>query len=572
MILNRTQMKRIKIIIISSLLVTGVWSCNENKWLEEEPMSFYTTANSYTTVSQFRQALNFLYDYLRKSYWELGDAQAILHFGDIAYGGTDYPDLKFNNAKTWLVPTNYVVSSYWDRAYLSIGNANTIINRISMSSVSDADKAIIEGEALFFRAYWYNFLANMYGGVPISLDETTSARTDFVTSPRKDVYDRARLDLEKAVSLLSDIEKVDDGKISKQAAQHLLTEVYISLENYSAAIQTASAVIGHQGMGLMTSRFGSKASETGDPYWDLFQNGNQNRKSGNTESIFVLQYDYKNSGSSVSLNMPRNILPFYPDFRVTPKTGSTDVVAFTNLTENKGGRGIGVIHPSDHFLNDIWGTDGTNDYRNSPYIIVRDMKIDNPNAAGYGKWVVADGYLRDQYKLRHFYPFVLKFSRTSDQPDDCYEKNADGSIKTNALGEKVTAYSYGSLSSNSSLKDEYLFRLAGTFLLRAEAYIKNNQPDQALIDINALRNRANATPAQLSDINLDYLMDEQMRELYFEDFRSMTLFRMGKFVERTRKYNPTGYNVGDYQNLYPIPFSEIERNTTGNITQNTGYL
>jgi hypothetical protein len=566
-------MKRIFISLITACLLCCN-SCNEDKWLEEEPMSFYTTINSYSTVPQFRQSLNYLYNQLRSTYWNLGDQTAILHYADQAHGGTDMEPTptKFNNALIWLVPTNYVVSSYWDIAYLSIGNANTIISRVAISEISDADKAVIEGEALFFRAYWYNFLANIYGGVPVSIEETTSPRTDYVTTPRNEVYAQAAADLERAITLLPDITATDDGKVSKQAAQHIITEVYISLGRYTDAINAATAVINHPSMALMTKRFGKFATSQGDPYWDLFQNENQNRSSGNTESILVLQYDYKNSGSPLSSNMPRNALPYFLDMRVMPKTGTNEIVAFTDLTENKGGRGIGVLHPSDYFLYDIWGKDGTNDYRNSPYIIVRDMIIDNPLAEGFGKWVVADGYLQEKYKLRNFYPFIMKLARTHDLPDDCYVKNIDGSIRTNAIGEKVISYASGGLSANCTLKDEYLFRLAGTYLLRAEAYIKNSEPAKALDDINALRSRANATAAVVSDITLDYLMDEQLRELYFEDFRTVTLMRMGKFVTRTRTCNPKiGGYVGDHQNLYPIPFSEIERNTLGNILQNEGY-
>lgn len=546
-----------------------MWSCNEESWLREEPLSFYTTDNSYTTPAQFRQSLNFLYDYLREMYWVNGDQTCVMYFGDQAYGGTDYPDLKFNNLKAFLTPTTYVSGSYWDRAYISIGNANTIINRINKADeIGDSDKAIIEGEALFFRAYWFNFLANLFGGVPIVLEEQTSPRNDYVSVTRQEVYNQARIDLERAITLLPNIESVKDGRINKQAAQHLLTEVYLSLENYVAAINIATEVIAHPGMDLMTSRFGSSKDKPGDPYWDLFQHGNQNRSNGNTESILVLQYDHQNAGSSYSCDMPRFLLPFYVGALVEGKDGGV-VSAFTDITENKGGRGIGVIHPSNHFLYEIWGSDGTKDYRNSQYMIVRDFKIDNPDAKGFNQWMVKDGWVGDT--LRNFYPFVMKFSRTYDLPDDVYVKNPDGSIKTTSLGEKVIAYSWGSLSANCSLKDEYLYRLGGTYLLRAEAYVRNNQPDKALLDINKLRTRANATPAQLSEIDLDYILDEQLRELYFEDFRLVTLCRLGKLVERSRKYNPTGYNVGDHQNLFPIPYSEIERNVLGDIKQNPGY-
>jgi len=565
-------MKNLKYILLILILVNS-WSCNEDEWLREEPLSFTSPANSYKTASQFRQALNFLYDNLREMYWVTGDQHVIMYFGDQAYGGTDYPDQKFNNFETWITPSTYIPGTYWNRGYQSIANANTIINRIGLTDqVSDEAKAQIEGEALFFRAYWYNFLANLFGGVPINLEEPSVPRRDFERATQQETYEQARTDLEKALLLLPDItdEAVMDGMVSLQAAQHLLAEVNISLGDYDAAIAAASAVIGHPAMALMTSRFGSSASMPGDPYWDLFQNNNQNRAMGNTEAIWVLQYDHLNSGSSYSLYHPRFLLPFYLDCKVDNGSG-TLVNAFVGLSEDKGGRGIGVYHPTHHFLEEIWGTDGTNDYRNSPYIIVRDYKINNPDAAGYDQWLVADGWLQDEDTLRKFYPFLLKFARTYDLPDDVYAKDENGAIALTPLGEKMTAYSFGELSSNCSLKDEYLYRLAGTYLLRAEAYLKNNQPDMALEDINTIRARANATPAQLSDMTLDYLMDEQLRELYFEDFRLITLNRMGTVVERTRRYNPNGYNIMDYQDLWPIPYSEIEQNIFGNLEQNPGY-
>ena len=72
-------------------------------------------------------------------------------------------------------------------------------------------------------------------------------------------------------------------------------------------------------------------------------------------------------------------------------------------------------------------------------------------------------------------------------------------------------------------------------------------------------------------MNLDYILDERSRELAAEEIRNITLFRMGKFVERARKYNPAGQFVADHQNLWPIPFGEIEKNTGAVLTQNPGY-
>ena len=41
----------------------------------------------------------------------------------------------------------------------------------------------------------------------------------------------------------------------------------------------------------MTNRFGSEAKEEGDAFCDLFRPNNQNRASGNTEGIWVIQFE-----------------------------------------------------------------------------------------------------------------------------------------------------------------------------------------------------------------------------------------------------------------------------------------
>ena len=115
---------------------------------------------------------------------------------------------------------------------------------------------------MVFRGYAYRMLANLFGGVPLILEEITTPRRDYVRASREEVYKQIKQDLEEAVSLLPNIESVKDGKLSKQVAQHLLAEVNICLGLYDEAIQAASAVIDHPEMALMTNRFGSRQNES----------------------------------------------------------------------------------------------------------------------------------------------------------------------------------------------------------------------------------------------------------------------------------------------------------------------
>ncbi len=73
-----------------------------------------------------------------------------------------------------------------------------------------------------------------------------------------------------------------------------------------------------------------------------------------------------------------------------------------------------------------------------------------------------------------------------------------------------------------------MFRLAETYLLRAEAYLGLNQPGLAVIDINVVRSRSNADPVNAAEINIDYILDERLRELGVEEKRMLTLMRLGE--------------------------------------------
>src|SRR3546814_18074008 len=72
----------------------------------------------------------------------------------------------------------------------------------------------------------------------------------------------------------------------------------------------------------------------------------------------------------------------------------------------------------------------------------------------------------------------------------------------------------------------------------AEAYFRMGEAQKAADDINALRNRAHATPVSAGDVGLDLILDERARELHMEDFRISTLLRMEKLSEYLMKYNP----------------------------------
>ena len=548
-------------------------SCDENEFLKEEPLAIYSADNSLVTTSDFQAAVNMLYRRPGEIFlYNTNEGQFSLYHGtDLAYCTAAFDRL--NTYKATMVPENgNVLTLPWNGSFFMVNQANLILSRIANANIPVADKNVLRGEALFFRAFAYRILANLFGGVPLITEEITVPRRDFVRATRAETYTQAKTDLVEAIPLLANIDVVKDGKISKQMAQHLLSEIYIALGDYDNAITTATAVITFPGLKLMTERFGTKLNQPGDPYSDLFKTGNQNRKSGNLESLWVMQYDYLNPATLWTDMWHWKMNPFYQNISVT--AGGKTTTAFVGVTAEKGGRSVAWMRPTDHVISGIWKSD-VNDMRISEHNIIRDFKIDNPASPAFGKWFVADGY-STKATARQWFPFVMK-KAMGDIPEDFWQRDASGNPKLTALGEHLVTN-----NGHSTFRDMYMFRLAETYLLRAEAHLGKNNKVAAAADINVVRARAKAKLATSAEVDIDYLLDERLRELYYEEPRMLTLCRTGKLAERNRKYNvsytditgtyeTSGTSIQDYHNLWPIPFSEIERNIDAKMEQNPGY-
>nr|GFD18809.1 hypothetical protein [Tanacetum cinerariifolium] len=148
-----------------------------------------------------------------------------------------------------------------------------------------------------------------------------------------------------------------------------------------------------------------------------------------------------------------------------------------------------------------------------------------------------------------------------------------------------------------SIRPVIVYRLAETYLIAAEAYFYLGNSAQAATYLNVVRERAGATgQKQLMDIaasqvNIDFILDERLRELVGEQTRWQDLKRTvtasGASQLLTRVRNTTyapplvknsagvygsnaAINIKDFHVLRPIPQTEVDR-TSGKITQNPGY-
>ena len=132
-------------------------------------------------------------------------------------------------------------------------------------------------------------------------------------------------------------------------------------------------------------------------------------------------------------------------------------------------------------------------------------------------------------------------------------------------------------------RDWYLVRSAETYLLLAEACLRDGKAEQAAAALNAVRSRAQASKLfSAGEITIYTILDERARELCYEERRWPTLLRMGgngsnEVMKNQLKNNAMywadfSYFVGDLEwTLFPIPVKYIQMNSGAVMEQNPGW-
>jgi len=556
----KSTIKNILVIILFSVMTS---SCVEDEFLKETPLDFYSTGNSFVTYENYQGALTDIYAQVRNLKFNANEnGYAHLYGTDMMINARRTIDgLRFGNYSVALNPTSGIPLYHWNGLYKIITSANSIIDRLEENTVlTEEEKKSVAAEAHFFRAFGYRNLVYLFGGVPLLLNEVTAPTTDFVRATKVEVINQIVSDLLIAKENLPGINAVEDGKLSNLVANQLIAEIYLVQEKWDEAIAASSIVINDPSTALMTTRFGSLKNQSGDVFYDLFRVGNQNRKGGNTEAIWVAQFEVDILGGVLSsTNLGGNVLERVHApavFTLTDPNGRRGSAgSLSNL--NSGGRGVSFMRPTKYMEQTVWVEDFTGDIRNSKFNYVRDFKYDEPSSAWFDSSAVKYPGPNLKAESWRWYPWISKVTTPGQHPDNLYANKATG-LLTNGAG--------------STYSDQYYMRLAETYLIRAEAYLGKGNLAKAADDINMLRNRAKAKPVLAGEVSIDYILDERARELSFEEDRRLTLARLGKVVERVRKYNDlNNSNILDHHGLWPIPAREIEANINGKLEQNPGY-
>jgi len=303
-------MNYIKIGIASSILSIAA-GCTS--FLEEDLKSSLAPDNTYTSSLGFEVGATGLYAIARSEYNTWGENGAFMHNGACAYEvlqistdlcrmGTVRDGSLVPFAEMTLNPSTLFVGSYWNWAYNLIASANELLIYSEKNDNWDypTDKQLYQAEARFFRAYAYRTLVYLYGDVPWVETIQKPFLLSFSRDPKIEVLGNIIKDLEFAKTYLPDNpDNVKEGKLTTWAARHLLSEMYLlrgAEGDYKLAEENAQDVIDCPYYSLMKSRFGNAKNDPGDYFSDMFVENNQNRSAGNTEGIWVMQFQYNTVG------------------------------------------------------------------------------------------------------------------------------------------------------------------------------------------------------------------------------------------------------------------------------------
>jgi len=595
-------MKKIKyIFIICSyiLLSFSVISCEDDKFLDENPPTFYTIDNVFSTSAQVYQVLVSIYSHIRDLWVNPNEDGWIFVFRGKGTDMYDVPNIRRANTfsdYSIISADNsnfYQIYSTW---YYVISRANLAIYAAEspdISWASESAKAYALAQARFFRAFAYRNLGELFGGVPLVTEIAKKPRYDYERASRIETYQFAIDELEAIENDLPETTS-QGGRVVRGAAQHILSELYLALgiqlqaegktnEAHSAfeeSVKYADKIINGSIYSLTSSRFGTRKSEEfasiniykngvfnpnqlvdtltmkTNYYWDLFQEGNVNYQDGNKECIWAVQIDYsayKAEDTKSKLNYSRTYGPVFRD-------GATKHI--TGQLEDVGGRGIAQVIPTMYTRDTIYEGKWANDMRNSEIAFRRRFKGNVPTSPYYLIPI----------------PWDVIYNGSSDPLTNINNRSLCYPVSCKISTDKYTGISEGENRSNL-FRDDYIIRLPETILLRAEAKQRLGNKQGAAEDINLLRTRAQCgylvTEADVDD-NFNLILNERARELVYEECRWNTLLRMGGTigVERIRKYAywpETQATLTFNYNLWPIPQPVIDTNKDLILEQNPGW-
>lgn len=599
-------MKTIYKYLLLCLMGVAMAACSE--WLKPKPLSIYTPESAFVDARGLRAAISACDRHVRDEFY--GDPAPLLTqyvLSDMTVEGMNDNPGTCQNLDLTMTPSSNIeggnqvaINWYWRDGYAGIKYANIVIARINDTSFdSEQEKNEILGAAYFHRSYVYYWLTQLFGDVPFVGREVNTPKVDFYSTERNVILRKIKKDMEFAAEWCRD--DVDRGWVTKGACYHLLTKINLALCEFDDAIASASAVIDGGTYSLMREPFGEIPKEQGSYLANLgvvrddviarLHWPSNRALAANKEVLYATISDEDLIESRKTTQTMRATLPFWSKTGAnmirTPdgKQGMSDSPRQLIELVETFGRGIGRTPPTDYHAKEIWDDPGDLRHKKYNWMSMEDLVYNNRNSAG-------DYYGQPLQK----YDAAGK-ALTADTICNWYSWPH---YKLYSLDPKTAQPRGGAVN-------YYIYRLAETYLLRAEAYVWKGDKEKAMADINEVHTRAHCAPyTDAGKITIESVLNERARELYYEEPRCTELHRVslifaetgqswkGKtysmssygtsnfyydwLMEKNNFYgknvksnNGQTYKISPYHAMWCIPQVGINANVNGRINQNFGY-
>ena len=479
-------------------------------------------------------------------------------------------------------------------------------------------------DAYFLRAYAYYILTQQFGAVPYSTSYINDANREYPRVDIKTIYDGCIADLEEVYPSAPEKSTPYDGSVNKRAIAALLAKINLAaawdLETTLTNAEQGTYTVTGTTYAAAAAKWAEEATAGISLTQSFEQKWAPSNEDSNPETFFSVQYDRASyPGTKGGHGYQNDYGSYYGDIAGTFEkySGSTKVPSAKSLfLWDEGDERYQATFMTTFYNTKkagTWGTEGYYAYYNASADAKAKLPIAFLYAPYYTKQADFEAYLTAN---------AARFATTEEMankpqayimsnPVVAYKFDVNG--KWSVDNAESGAYNNSTLSarlnftpsvkkwddpetpqSNLNTSEDYrdivLLHASESYLTAAEAYLLQNNTSKCLEKINAVRTRAKAkTINSLADYDPDYshtfqlnmldlVLDERARELYAEPQRYIDLRRTRQLVKYNIAFNNYVDNVATMSNnsgeikwYRPIPTSELNSNTSTEMTQNPGY-
>lgn len=519
--------------------------------------------------------------------------------------------------------TNF--GSAWGIAFRDINTLNAVLEygeNIDPSELPEATKRAYLAQAKFLRAFWYFYLVQTFGDVPLHTEFIDVATKSDSRQPVAQVYEQIIQDLNEAIAdMPNTVTAPFLGKAAcKPVAMYLLAKVYLtrgwltnSQADFTQAYTIASEIIANKG---------AYGLDLWQDYGDAFKPENDYGK----ETLFVSdhstdpKYGQYIVGGQASGGAAQNLTPWFYIWNYPSNSGINSYINSTSgALVNNGTSGMirdavngrpyirtrpntallaSGPHAGKRYLLDQAFADRDNDsrYDNTfQQVWISNTAISNSADAANNSRGISYTMQPGVDTAIYMPDFEVPGAPQFDGARPFKGIIIPPSLWSNSYFPVVKKFmdpSRGANFNDPSSRPVVLYRFSDVYLVAAEAAFKLNDLVNAANMLNVVRQRAafrktnteaqniaaaaamTITPQQ---VTLDFILDERSREFYGEWQRWHDLVRTKSLVRRVQEWNPeAGPNIKDFHALRPIPQSQIDRVVEGDCQgnacwQNPGY-